>query len=173
MTKTYMDYFYQKIKNATEYFEEAKRISSRQHNWITGASIGVLGYFFAILIQFKNECGIPYHILAIIILSCLGIIIIFGLIFKLIYENKESKILSISLFQAIINAWEYLVKHDPGKEDECQRNISEINGIINKIEKNPTKRKYDYPPNFLLYQLILFCIALTLLVIYFSMYLFN
>lgn len=148
-------------------------LNDKRHNWFTNASIGLLGYFVALLVQLKIESKIPFIIFVVIIMTLLCVNIILGLIYKFLYEKKH---LDKNTLEMLINSKKIFIsksESDPKKNAYYSKLIEQVDKDIYKIDKNPYEKKTIFVKGFVNWQMIIFAIAIVLMVIYYCLYLFG
>lgn len=124
--------------------------------WGTNVSLGLLGFYLAVLLQYQSAGGIPHKIYSFVVLFILGFCLIIGFIIFVTFEVKDivKKLLKLVRdgIKIIVQAARY---HEHKKEDvdsleDAGKKLYELEGLF-------------YTPNKLIifqYALVVICIGM-------------
>lgn len=166
VTKEEVGIIWNDLEEQVTIFQKLLNRVNRYSNWVTNMSIGLLGFFFALLFQIKTIPGLTLQLSStiVIIFICLGLAILIGFYIKIRFEIIDIyKILKsmVKVLNSFLHKTIKLFEMKGSKVGE-QFNL--------KIENEKLDRLvYNYPVNLLVLQFIFLVISF----VYMSIFLIN
>jgi TRAP-type C4-dicarboxylate transport system permease large subunit len=108
--------------------------------WGTNISLGLLGFYLAVLLQYKSAGAIPFKIYSIIVLAIIVVCLIIGFVIYINFEFKDWIKRLFELLKKAIVIFSAVAKHNV----EAGELAIKLEEIVNEV--NTEAQKFIYKP---------------------------